>query len=401
MQETSLLFIKNAMIKTMVGKDFSSGCILTENGKIKAIGENLSFPAGASVIDAEGRLTTPGLIDGHSHIGMFGEGCGWEGEDGNEMTDPITPHMRAIDSLNPMDEAFRLAITGGVTTVGTGPGSGNPMGGTFACVKLNGIRADSIILRDNFAMKIAFGENPKRCYGQAQKKSPSTRMATAALLREILFKARRYYEELTEFENSGIDDKKKPAFDMKLHALLPVIKKEIALKAHAHRADDIFTALRIAREFDVDITLDHCTEGHLIVEELIKEDKYIFVGPTFGGKPKIELLHKSFETTKVLSDAGLKVSIITDAPVIPQESLALCAGFAVKAGMNEEKAWKAITITPAQAMGVDDRVGSLEAGKDADIVIFNGNPLLDIGSSVAYTIIDGKIVYKDTDKRRI
>ena len=390
-----MLFIKNAMIKTMAGKDIQNGCILAENGKIKAIGENISVPSGAEVIDAGGRLTTPGLIDGHSHIGMFGEACGWEGEDGNEVTDPITPQMRAIDSLNPMDEGVKNSVSGGVTCVGTGPGSANPMGGTFACIKLRGSsRSDDLILRDNFAMKIAFGENPKRCYGYRKDKAPMTRMATAALLRETLFKARRYYEEMLEYEKSEKEDKKKPSYDMKMEALLPVMRKEIPLKAHAHRADDIFTSLRIAREFGLDITLDHCTEGHLIVNELSKEDKFIFVGPTFGGKSKLELLNKSFETTKVLSDAGLKICIITDAPVIPQEYLSLCAGFAVKAGMNEEKAWKAITICPAEAMGVSNRVGSLEAGKDADIVIFNGNPLKDINSTVAYTIVDGKIVYK-------
>ena len=392
-----MLYIKNAMIKTMAGSNIKNGCILAENGKITAIGENITAPNGAEIIDAGGRLTTPGLIDGHSHIGLFGEGYGWEGADGNELTDPITPHMRAIDSLNPMDEAFKTAVAGGVTTAGSGPGSGNAMGGTFTCIKLNGRKADDMVLRDNFAMKIAFGENPKRVYGQGQKKTPSTRMATAALLRETFFKAKRYYEELLECEKSEKEDKKKPPFDMKLHALLPVMKKEISLKAHAHRADDIFTALRIAREFDLDITLEHCTEGHLIVEELAKEGKYIFVGPTFGGKPKIELLHKSFETTKVLSDAGIKVAIITDAPVIPQQYLSLCAAFAFKAGMNEEKAWKAITIIPAEGMGVADRVGSLEVGKDADIVIFNGDPLREIESTVAYTIIDGKIVYKDSE----
>ena len=392
-----MLLIKNAMIKTMAGKDISGGSILLENGKIKSIGKSIAPPKGAEVIDAGGRFTTPGLIDCHSHIGLFGEGYGWEGEDGNEITDPITPHMRAIDSLNPMDEGLLNSVSGGVTCAGTGPGSANPMGGTFTCIKLRGAsRADNLVLRDNFAMKIAFGENPKRCYGEAHNKSPMTRMATAALLRETLQKARRYCEELSEYEKSDKEDKKKPSFDIKMEALLPVIRKEISLKAHAHRADDIFTALRIAKEFGLDITLDHCTEGHLIVDELVKEDKFVLVGPTFGGKSKIELLQKSFKTTKVLSEAGLKVCIITDAPVIPQQYLSLCAGFAIKAGMNEEKAWKAITIFPAQAMGVADRVGSLETGKDADIVIFNGNPLKDIGSTVAYTIIDGKIVYKET-----
>ncbi|MCL2007883.1 MAG: amidohydrolase [Treponema sp.] len=389
-----MLFIKNAKIKTMAGKDISNGCILVEGGKIKAIGENIPEPGGAEVIDAKGRLVTPGLIDGHSHVGLFGEGPGWEGADGNEMTDPITPHMRAIDSLNPMDDGLKTSVQGGVTTIGTGPGSGNVLGGTFACIKLYGRRADDMILKDNFAMKCAFGENPKRAYGQMQKKAPSTRMATAALLRETLFKAQRYCEEMQEYEKSTKEDKKKPAFDMKLHALLPVMKKEIPLKAHAHRTDDIFTALRIAKEFNLDITLEHVTEGHLIVDELKKEDKYLFIGPTWGMKSKMELIHKSFETTKVLSDAGLKVCITTDAPIIPQGGLSLCAGFAVRAGMKEEHAWAAITINPARAMGVGDRVGSLETGKDADIVIFNGNPLYDVGCTVAYTIIDGKIIYK-------
>jgi imidazolonepropionase-like amidohydrolase len=389
-----MLFIKNAMIKTMAGEDIKNGCILADNGKIKAIGLNIVQPDGATVIDARGRLTTPGLIDGHSHIGMWGEGSGWETSDGNECVDPVTPHLRAIDSLNPRDEAFANAVKGGVTTVGTGPGSANTIGGTFSAIKLVGSRIDNMILKQDFAMKIAFGENPKRVYDD-QHKSPTTRMAIAALIRETLFKAKRYSDELLEYENSTKEDRKLPSFDIKLQALVPVIRKQIPLKAHAHRADDIFTAIRIAKEFDLLLTLDHCTEGHLIVDELIKENRYIFVGPTFGSKSKLELQNLSFETAKVLSDTGLKVSIITDAPVIPQQSLALCAGFAVKAGMNEEKAWKAITITPAEAMGVSARVGSLEIGKDADIVIFNGDPLKDIASTVAYTIIDGKVAYKE------
>ena len=388
-----MLFIKNSKIKTMAGSDIENGTILVENGKIKAIGEKLPEPVGAEIIDAEGRLTTPGLIDGHSHIGLWGEAMGWAGEDVNEMTDPVMPHLRALDAINPFDESFAKALKGGVTVAGTGPGSANAFGGTFSVIKLVGKRVDDMLLKPDFAMKVAFGENPKRVYGD-QKKSPQTRMAVAAIVRETLEKAKRYNEDIEEYEKSSRPEKKRPPFDAKLNALLPVIRREIPLKAHAHRADDIFTALRIAKEFDVKITIEHCTEGHLIVDELVKEDKYVFVGPTFGSKSKIELKNLSFETAKVLSDAGVNVSIITDAPVIPQGSLALCAGFAVAAGMTEENAWKSITINPAQAMEVSDRIGSLEVGKDADIVIFNGNPLKDIGSSVAYTIVDGKVVYK-------
>ena len=389
-----MLYIKNAMIKTMAGEDIKNGCILADKGKIIQIGANIAQPEGAIVIDAEGRLTTPGLIDGHSHIGMWGEGTGKDTADGNEAVDPVTPQLRAIDSLNPMDEAFASAVKGGVTSAGTGPGSANAIGGTFSAIKLAGRRIDDMVIKQDFAMKIAFGENPRRVYG-SQHKSPTTRMAVAATIRETLLKAKRYSEELLEYEKSTKEDKKKPAFDIKLEALLPVIRKIIPLKAHAHRADDIFTAIRIAREFDLLLTLDHCTEGHLIVDELKKEDRYIFIGPSFGSKSKLELANLTFETAKVLSDAGLKVSIITDAPVIPQHNLALCAGLAIKAGMAEDKAWEAITITPAKAMGVADRVGSLECGKDADIVIFNGNPLKDIGCTVAYTIINGTIAYKN------
>jgi imidazolonepropionase-like amidohydrolase len=389
-----MLFIKNAKIKTMAGADIENGSILVEDGKIKAIGADLPEPAGdATIIDAKGRLTTPGLIDGHSHIGLFGEATGWAGSDGNEAVDPVTPHLRALDAINPLCESFGKALAGGVTLVGTGPGSANAFGGTFTAIKLVGRRVDDMVVRQCFAMKCAFGENPKRVYG-TKDKAPQTRMGIAAIIRETLAKAKRYCEELDEYEKSDKPEKKKPAFDAKLNALLPVIRREIPLKAHAHKAEDIFTALRIAKEFDVDITIEHCSEGHLIVDELVAEDIYVFVGPTFGSKTKVELKNLSFETVKVLSDAGMKVSITTDAPVIPQGSLALCAGFAVAAGMNEEKAWKAITIIPAMAMGIADRVGSLEVGKDADIVIFTGDPLRDIDGSAAITIVDGKIVYR-------
>lgn len=386
-----MLIIKNGYIKTMDGEDIKNGQIIIEDGKIKAIGNNLIIPNDAEVIDAEGLLVTPGLIDGHCHIGLWEEGIGFEGEDGNEAVEPITPHLRAIDGINPMDQGFQDAIEGGVTCAVTGPGSANVIGGSFAAIKTHGKKIDDMIIKDPVAMKIAFGENPKRVYDE-QHKSPVTRMAIAALLRETLFEAKKYMEDL---DASKEDPDQKPDFDIKLHSMLPVLKKEIPLKAHAHRADDIFTALRIAKEFDLDITLDHCTEGHLIVEELKAAGKPCLIGPTFGSRTKVELRNKSFETPKILTDAGIKTAIITDSNVIPIQHLPMCAGMAVKAGLAEEEAWRAITINPAEITGIDDKVGSLKVGKDADIAIFKGNPLLDVDYETVITIIDGKIVYKN------
>ncbi len=386
-----MIVIKNGIVKTMAGRDIENGQIIIENGKIKAVGKDLDIPEEAEVIDAAGLMVTPGFVDGHCHLGMWEEGIGFEGEDGNEDTEPITPQLRAIDAINPMDQGFQDAIEGGVTTAVTGPGSANVIGGTFLAMKTYGKRVDDMVIKDPVAMKIAFGENPKRVY-EEQHKSPVTRMAIAALLRETLYEAKQYKEDL---DASVEDPDKKPDFDMKLDALLPVMRKEIPMKAHAHRADDIFTALRIAKEFDVEITLDHCTEGHLIAEELKAAGKPCLIGPTFGSRVKYELRNKSFETPKILFDAGIKIAIITDSNVIPIQHIPMCAGMAVKAGLPEEEAWKSITINPAEIAGIADRVGSIEEGKDADIVIFKGNPLLDVDYETAMTIIDGKIVYKN------
>lgn len=381
-----MLLIKNGHIKTMAGPDLANGCVLVDdNGKISAVAEHLDAPEGAQVIDAGGRLVTPGCVDAHCHIGLDNEGMGWEGEDCNEIVDPLTPQLRAIDSINPQDEAFGLALRGGVTCACTGPGSANVVGGTFAVIKLAGKRVDNMIVKEPAAMKCAFGENPKICYGSASKKAPMTRMGTAALLREILFKARRYRDD----KAAGKD----PAFDMKLEAMIPVINGEIPLKAHAHRADDILTAVRIAREFGVKMTLDHCTDGSLIADELGKEGLPAFVGPTLGSKSKIELVNKSFKTPADLYAAGVSVSIITDAPVIPLQYLPMCAGLAVNAGLDKEVAWRAITITPATELGVADRVGSLEPGKDGDIVIWTADPLCTVGGEAAATVINGQVVY--------
>lgn len=382
-----MLLIKNGYIKTMAGADIENGCILIDDaGKIAEVGVSIAAPAGCEVIDAGGRLVTPGCIDAHCHIGLDNEGSGWEGWDYNEIVEPITPQLRAIDSINPQDEAFALAVKGGVTSACTGPGSANVVGGTFTAIKLCGKRVDKMIIRDPVAMKCAFGENPKNCYGQSKSKSPMTRMATAALLRELLFKTRRYMED----KESG----KNPGFDMALEAMIPVIKGEIPLKAHAHRADDILTSIRIAREFNVKITLDHCTDGAVIADELGEEGLPAFVGPSLSNKSKVELRNLSFSTPAALHKAGVPISIITDAPVIPLQYLPLCAGLAVKNGLDKEEAWRAITINPAVHIGIADRVGSLEKGKDGDVVIWDADPLSDIGGEAYITLIDGKIVYK-------
>lgn len=383
-----MLLIKNGYIKPMAGKDIENGCILIDdNGKIAQVGVNLTSPVGAQIIDAGGRLVTPGCVDAHSHIGMWNECMNWEGADGNESSDPLTPQLRAIDSINPIDEAFPNAVRGGVTAACTGPGSANVVGGTFAAIKLYGKRIDNMIIKSPAAMKCAFGENPKGVYGK-NGKAPKTRMATAALLRELLFRAKRYCEDKENGKN--------PAFDMKLEAMMPVMQGEIPLKAHAHRADDILTSIRIAKEFGVRLTLDHCTDGALIADELAKEGYPAFVGPTpFGRKSKIELSNKSLETVSVLHDAGVTVSIITDSPVITQENLPLCAAMAVTAGLDVEAAWRAITINPATSLGIGDRIGSLEKGKDADVVIWTADPMTTVGAQAYITLIDGQVVYSE------
>ena len=388
-----MILIKNGLVKTMAGEDIENGQVLLDGDKIAAVGKEVNAPADAQVIDAAGCIVAPGFVEGHCHIGLDEEAIGFEGDDYNEMTDPVTPQMRGIDGLNPMDEAFFDAYSHGVTTAVTGPGSANVVGGTFLAVKLCGKRVDNMVVKNPVAMKIAFGENPKRCYGGAQKKMPLTRMGTAALLRELLVKAQNYREEMDAYE-ADPQNNKKPTYDCKLHAMLPVMRKEIPLKSHAHRADDIFTSLRIAKEFDLDITLDHCTEGHLIADELEKEGKGCLVGPTFGAKSKFELKNKCWDTPKTMVEHGLKTAIITDAPVIPLKYLPLCAGLAINAGLDEQEAWKAVTINPAVITGIADRVGSLEVGKDADVVIYKGNPLTDLQYTTKYTLINGQIVYQ-------
>ncbi len=380
-----MLCIKNGTVHDGVHREGFQADILVEDGKIKAIGEKLEIPGDAEVVDAAGLQVYPGFVEAHGHMGLDGSGIGYEGMDYNELNDIISPQMRGIDGVKPLDPALPKAAAAGVTCVCVGPGSANVLGGTFTTIKTVGRRVDDMVVRDGVAMKCAFGENPKRVY---RDKKDSSRMTTAALLRETLFKAREYMEKK---EAAGDDVSKRPAFDMKLEALLPVMRREIPLKAHAHATEDLFTALRIAREFDLKITLEHVTEGHLIVEELVEENVPLAVGPTLGSASKFELRNKSWTTPGVLAAAGCQVSIITDSPVIPQEYLPLCAGLAVQAGMDPFAALQAITINPAKHAGIADRVGSLEAGKDADIVVTDGCPF-EVSTKVRHVFIDGKAV---------
>ncbi len=384
-----MLFIKNAHIFTMAENEYVKGCMLVKDGKIAYIGEDLTAPEDAEVIDAKGKFVMPGLIDAHCHLGIWEDSIGFEGADGNEATDPITPHLRAIDAITPTDRTFEEAREGGVTTVCTGPGSSNVIGGTFATIKTWGIRVDDMIIQETAALKVAFGENPKRSYS-SKGKTPSTRMAIAALLREQLYKAKAYKEKL---EKAKDDPDKKPDFDIRLEPLVKVLNREIPLKAHAHRTDDIFTALRIAKEFDIDITLDHCTEGHLIADILAKEGKYVISGPHLTERSKYELKNKTFKSPAKLAEAGVKFAITTDHPVIPVQYLPMCAGLAAAEGLGEMEALKAITINAAEILGLKDRIGSLEVGKDADIVMFNGHPF-DTQTKADIVIIDGNVVFR-------
>ncbi len=373
-----MLLVYNGYIKTMAGADLEKGCVLIgDDGKILSVAEKIDPPESAVCIDAGGRLVTPGCVDAHCHLGMR--------DDYNESADPLTPQLRAIDAIYPQSEVFADAIGGGVTAVCVGPGSANVVCGTFAAIKCVGKRIDDMIIKNPIGMKCAFGENPRRFHGE-KGRSPATRMGIAAMLRELLFKTCRYKQDK--------DTGKNPAFDMKLEAMLPVIEGKIPLKAHAHRADDIFTAIRIAKEFGVGITLDHCTDGALIAEELAKEGLPAFVGPSFGYKTKRELQNKSFTTPRILHEAGVPISIISDHEVVPIEYLTLYAGLAVKSGLDKEAAWRAITINPAVYTGIGDRIGSLEPGKDGDVVIWAADPLDVISSGAWVTIVDGKVVYR-------
>lgn len=367
------MLLINGKIMTMENAIIESGFVQIENGKITAVGSMEQAPQEEEIIDLQGKAVYPGFIDAHCHMGMAEEGLDFEGDDLNEMTDPVTPQLRAVDAINPMNKSFPEAVDAGITTVVTGPGSANAISGQFCAIKTHGRRVDNMLLKEPAAMKFALGENPKKVYND-KSETPMTRMATAALIREELRKAQRYMEDMEKYEEDP-EENDPPEFDAKKEALLPVLRRELKAHFHCHRADDIFTAVRIAEEFELDYVLIHCTEGHLIAEELAEIGAPIVNGPLMCTRTKPELANSSDKTPGILSKAGLKVAICTDYNVQPIWMLPIAAGFAVREGMDYNEALKAITINAAEICGIADRVGSIAVGKDADLLVFSEDPL--------------------------
>lgn len=373
-----MLLIKNGILHTMEDANPFQGDILIKNGKIIEISQDIKQQENVQCVDADGLDVFPGFIDAHSHIGICEEKATVPGDVSNEGTNPVTPYIRAIDAVNPMDSAFHNALAVGITGVMVGPGSANPIGGQFAFIKTYGRCIDAMIVKAPAAIKIAFGENPMTNYGNCGN-APSTRMSIASFIREELFNARKYFTE--NQEKDFCTECYRDLFDGK-----------IPLKAHVHRADDILTAIRIAKEFGLGLTLDHCTEGHFIAEKIAESGFPAIVGPSLASRNKKEVSQSDFKTPGVLKRAGVTVALTTDHPVSRIQYLPVCAALAAKEGLGKEDALRAITIDAAKICRVDNRLGSLKVGKDADIVIYKGSPL-DVFSSVYATIIDGKIVW--------
>jgi imidazolonepropionase-like amidohydrolase len=406
-----MIAITNGTIMTITQGTIKPGTVLVEGGRIVAVGESVTIPEDAERYDAEGKVVMPGLIDAHCHVGLWPEGVGWDHSDGNEMTDPITPHLRALDALHPEDPAFKELVAAGVTTVLTGPGSGNLIGGQWVCVKTAPKPSvEQMVLLEPAGMKMALGENPKRVYGE-QKKTPSTRMGNAAAVRAALVDAQNYLDQWERYEavlaayqakvEAGDTEAEAPKVqerDLKLEALGKVLRREMKARIHAHRADDMLTAIRIAEEFDLDLTLEHATEGYKIADTLAAKGIPVTAGPILFSRVKFELKEMTPKNPGLMAKAGVKVAIQTD-EMSAVKYLAINAALAVREGMEEEEALRAITIHPAEIIGVDHRVGSLDVGKDADIVVLSGHPL-DYRTVTELVLIDGAVVYRrDSDRK--
>lgn len=377
----------NARLFPISRPPIENGLLLVRDGKIVFAGQG-EVPADAEVIDLTGKTVLPGFVDEHAHVGLWGEWYGQPQQDGNEATNPVTPEVRAIDSVWPAHSAFNDARSGGVTTVQVTPGSGNIIGGEMAVIKTVGKVIDDMIVKNPSGMKAALGENPKGLYGR-NGKMPSTRMGNAAVLRAALYKAKDYEKKLAAAEK---DPTKAPDTDLGLLGLLKVLRGEIPLRIHAHRADDIVTAVRIAEEFGIDFSIEHCTDGATVAEFLGKRKAKVNVGPSMWHRAKVETWNISLETAGILAKAGCRVSIISDHPFHPIQFLSTAAAMCWANGMSEEDALRAVTLTPAETLGVADRVGSLDEGKDADFVVWSGHPF-QIRSKVEQVFIGGVKVF--------
>lgn len=376
-------------IITMSGQPLVDGSVLIDKGKIIAVGKGLSIPDGCETIDVAGKVITPGLIDAHTHLGVYAESLDWSGEDVNEISQPVTPALDVIDALNPADVGLTEAVGGGITTVMVAPGSANPIGGQCTVIKTRPRSSvEQMIARRHAGLKMAFGENPRRAYGD-KKKMPVTRMATALLIRETLQKGREYLAKL---------DSKEHKFDYEMDAIARVLRREMPIRAHAHRADDIVTALRIAEEFELDIIIEHATEGHLIKELLAERQARVVLGPLMITKGKLELKEASWRAPAILAEQGVLFALMSDHPVVPSKFLPVYAGIAARFGLSQDEALKAITLNAARILGLDDRIGSIEAGKDADLVVWSDHPLL-LAAKPDYVIVDGQIGKVDMEQK--
>lgn len=382
------MLIQNAHILTMEGPEILQGCIRISDGKILEVAERLEPLSGEESLDAHGFTVMPGMVDAHCHVGLYSYGLGAEGSGTNEMVTPMTPQLSAIDSINPCNSIMSDSYEAGITTICTGPGSANLIGGTFAVIKTVGTCIDQMIIKEEAALKAAFGENPKRCYGRMMGKEPYTRMGSLGMMRQRFYDAKAYLEACQRAEQGKGS---MPERDLGLENITKVLRGEIPLKCHAHRADDMFSAIRLAKEFGFRITLEHCTEGHKIARYLAKEGYPLIVGPFLTERWKVEMAI-DYDAPIALAQEGIEFAFCTDAPVVPQRLLPVIAGYMVSRGLNEQQALRAITITPAKILGVDNRVGSIKPGKDADLVFYDGHPF-DMEAKVRRVMVDGTTVF--------
>lgn len=372
-----MILIKGATVYPVTSEKIENGDVLIKEGKIAAIGTDIEQTSQMTVINGKGLHLLPGFIDAHTHLGLYDEGTGWAGNDANETIEATTPHIRAIDGVYPLDIGFKDAVKYGVTTVHVMPGSANVIGGTTSVIKTHGKSIKKMMIKDIAGLKIALGENPKRIHSRSTNNDSITRMGIMGMLREAFIHA------------TNSDDPE----NLRVAPLVAALKRDIPVRIHAHRADDILSAVRFAEEFNLDLRIEHCTEGHLIAEELSGRNLHVTVGPTLTRRSKIELKNKTWDTYRVLTDYGINVSITTDHPYTPIQYLNICASLAVREGLDEKKALEGITINPAQNLGIEHKVGSLEVGKDADIILWNEQPFHYLATPIM-TMINGEIIYK-------